>query len=540
MHFFQYLNDVAKNKVTLSQLDNVKTLNWLALMLLLIGFAFRISPVFDIEQRIFWQLMTEDGYLMQTIARNMAIGLGMSTAEGTLPTNGVQPLATIAFAALHYLAGGDKEVGIIYVTIFLAMIALLAAWQLRGLILSLFKQWEISPNTALLVAALWFASPLVTHHSTNGLETGLYYLAIIASLHYYFSLNLSDHQAMRTSQRFILGILLGLTFLSRNDAVFFIAALLIAHVVSSDSAIISHIKHRLIDAAFAGAISVIIGLPWLIYNQVNFGSIIPISGTAESHAAVFGENFMMIPANLLEASLIYLPIPRNMEETLPVFIISSLIIVFFCFSFWKLFANKSLNVKRFFLTTYIFVACISAYYGLTFGANWFVTRYLSALSPMLWLISFSVLYLLFSNVLSKQTFIKTAVATSTLLLSIGLVIQVFVFKNGDGHMHKQVVDWAMENVDRTAWVAAPQTGTLGYFHDRTINLDGKTNLNALNALLKDGHNLNYILDTPSIEYIIDWVGMCDWVNSPLVPRFGENFKVLVEDSPNNLCVMQAR
>ena len=53
--------------------------------------------------------MSEDGYLMQTVARNMAIGLGMSTAEGTIPTNGVQPLATFAYAGLHALAGGSNN-----------------------------------------------------------------------------------------------------------------------------------------------------------------------------------------------------------------------------------------------------------------------------------------------------------------------------------------------------------------------------------------------------------------------------------------------
>jgi hypothetical protein len=66
----------------------------------------RLSPLFDPAGRLFWQFMSEDGYLMQTVARNMAIGLGMSTADGTMPTNGVQPLATFLFAALHALAGG--------------------------------------------------------------------------------------------------------------------------------------------------------------------------------------------------------------------------------------------------------------------------------------------------------------------------------------------------------------------------------------------------------------------------------------------------
>jgi hypothetical protein len=45
---------------------------------------------------------------MLTIARNIAEGHGMSTANGTIPTNGTQPLVTFILAGIFYLAGGDK------------------------------------------------------------------------------------------------------------------------------------------------------------------------------------------------------------------------------------------------------------------------------------------------------------------------------------------------------------------------------------------------------------------------------------------------
>ncbi len=57
--------------------------------------------------------MTEDGYLMLTIARNMAIGLGMSVSEGTIHSNGVQPLATFLFTLPYLLTGGDKVAGLV-------------------------------------------------------------------------------------------------------------------------------------------------------------------------------------------------------------------------------------------------------------------------------------------------------------------------------------------------------------------------------------------------------------------------------------------
>ena len=58
------------------------------LALLAIGFISRVLPLLDQDGRVIRQFPTEDGYLMLTIARNMALGHGMSTAGGTIPTNG--------------------------------------------------------------------------------------------------------------------------------------------------------------------------------------------------------------------------------------------------------------------------------------------------------------------------------------------------------------------------------------------------------------------------------------------------------------------
>src|SRR6478735_6387630 len=97
-------------------------------LLLATGLAARLSPLLDVEGRLYWMFLSEDGYLMQTIARNMAIGLGMSTANGTMPTNGVQPLATFLYAGLHALAGGNKMLAIGYVTVFATTVSAAATW----------------------------------------------------------------------------------------------------------------------------------------------------------------------------------------------------------------------------------------------------------------------------------------------------------------------------------------------------------------------------------------------------------------------------
>lgn len=100
-------------------------------------------------------------------------------------------------------------------------------------------------------------------------------------------------------------------------------------------------------------------------------------------------------------------------------------------------------------------------------------------------------------------------------------------------MHRQVVKWVQGNVPELQWVGAPQTGTLGFFHDRTINLDGKVNPYALRAILEKGNVLEYVRNS-KINYIADWYGMADWVKIKSDPQFAKDFEVAVKDERSNL------
>jgi hypothetical protein len=66
----------------------------IALQVCLIAGLYRLWPILAAQPALPEFFITEDGYLMLTVARNMAIGLGMSVSEGTIATNGIQPMAT--------------------------------------------------------------------------------------------------------------------------------------------------------------------------------------------------------------------------------------------------------------------------------------------------------------------------------------------------------------------------------------------------------------------------------------------------------------
>ena len=510
-------------------------------LLLATGLAARLSPLLDVEGRLYWLFVLEDGYLMQTIARNMAIGLGMSTANGTMPTNGVQPLATFLYAGLHALAGGSKLLAIGYVTVFATAVSAAAAWVLWRLGQSVLRDVPFARDIALLAAALWFASPLIVGQSMNGLETGLYYLAITITLVYYFSLDLSAAAPMRAGQRVALGLLLGVAFLARNDAVFFIAAVLAAHMLLGGAAAGGGWRRRAGDAVVAGGLSLVVASPWLIYNKLLFGSVVPISGSAQSHAAGFGANLRMIPTNLIEASLLYVRMPRALETAWPVIVVSLVVLAGLGWAAWSLVGRRSLRGLRFCAITLMFCAGIGGYYGLFFGAPHFISRYLSALSPLLWLLSMTSVYLLLAGLLrDRRTFMACGAALTSVLLLVAAGLAVLNFRGGQSNGHRQVVDWAQKNVDERQWVGAIQTGTLGYFHDRTINLDGKVNPRALRARIERGGVLSYVQDETPINYLVDWVGIAGWSSMASEPRFGQAFEVVVNDKAANLGVLRRR
>lgn len=515
---------------------------WLKLLLgllLLIGVLSRVSPLFDLQGRLFWQHMSEDGYLMQTIARNMAIGLGMTTADGSIPTNGVQPLATFLFAGLHFIANGSKVGGIALVTLFSALVSVATVYTSYALGLKLFSGLRHGRALALVAAMLWFVAPRITAHSMNGLETGLYYLAITATWNYYLGVSARAEDGLSWAQRLLFGGMLGLTFLARNDAVFFIAALLVAHWLVGTSSSGGGVRHRFVDGLVAGLVSMVVASPWLIHNRIRFGSIVPISGAAQSFDAKLGQNIWNIPANWFEAAFPHFPIPGSIEANGAVAAISILVTAVSVAGFWFLVARQTLAARRFFVGGLLFTAGISLYYGVFFGAPHFLSRYTSSLSPFLWLCTVATVYCVLDRVFKTQRGFGLAalVLVATLTLD-GAFFAWHNYSRGHTHMHKQVVDWVEANVPKTQWVGAVQTGTLGFFHDRTLNLDGKVNPDALKVLLKDGHILNYVLDT-KVDYIVDWVGVAEWVHlTQHSPRFAVEFEVVLKDPKLNLAVLR--
>lgn len=506
-----------------------------ALITLGLALLFRLWPLVAGMPALAQFFVTEDGYLMLTVARNLATGLGLSVSEGTIPTNGVQPLATLLYAIPYAITGGDKITSLSYLHALWAAISVAGALAVRALAGRIMTPMGLAPAWSWLVAALWFSGPLLVKHTMNGLETGLCSLLLVLACLQFMRV-VDQGAAVRPGALMLMAALLGLMFLGRNDTVFFLLALALIWLVHA------LVSLRLAPALLARQLVVpilillVLVAPWLVHNKLLFGSIVPISGTAQSFASEFAHNIHRIPGVLFEQMFPMLPLPRSIADNPVLIVVAGSAVLGVLLPFlWR--AWKIGGAVRLVVLAYLaHVIAVSLYYGLFFGAPHFLARYTSPLAPLFIIAMVTVVRDLVQRLArARAEAVSSGLALGGLALSVALMLRLLIpGANVQGHF--QVVNWVNANVAPDIWVGAIQTGTLGYWHDRTINLDGKVNPDALAARRATGTVFDYVKDS-KIDYLADWIGIATWVDRD---GFGESFEIIVSDPEQNLGVLGRR
>lgn len=499
-------------------------------VLFALGALCRLAPLFDHGGRLLRQFPTEDGYLMLTIARNLAAGMGMSTADGLLPTNGTQPLATFLWSACFWLVSGNKLAGVALVLLAQVGIASATAYAIYRLGARLFADQPTARPRAALAAAAWYASPLVLPHTMNCLETGLYGLLLIAT--FTLLLTLPARSTADLRRWAAIGLALGAAFWARNDAILLCAATALVHLYwgLGDNALSR--RQRFFELATAGAVVAVVASPWLVFNYVRFGNVMPISGQAEALGARFAENLPGLLPALFEYVLLVLPIPHALEDRLWVRLMSVAAIVLFAVAVRR-YGPRSARGRDALRLGLTFAALLCAFYGLYFGAGHFLSRYLFALSPLYALLWASAVHAAVEEL--RRRALRPAGLPFAVALALMLVVHLRAYDQGGHHQHFQVVEWVEHNVPDAAWVGAIQSGTLGFFHDRTLNLDGKVNPLALEARRHDAID-RYVADS-EIDYLVDWIDILAWNQRAIV---ASTFEVRVAHADQNLAALRRK
>lgn len=506
----------------------------LALTLWCVGLIARLAPLFDRGGRLLRQFPSEDGYLMLTIARNQALGHGMSTAEGTLPTNGTQPLVTSLFALGYWVTDGDKRAGVLVALLIQIVIGVITAALIYKLGRRVFAERPWARSASLLASGVWFASPILLGHTMNCLETGAYGLMVAWVALLLTQDEVSFRAPWSIARRIGVGVVLGGAFWVRNDAAFLILATCVTYLLSVKTLTRDTLLSRLPTVLLFGGVSVVVAAPWMVSNYVNFGHVMPISGRSESMDAHFADNLHQVPAVLVEYFGLVLPVPWSLQTKGIVVVGCALIVVAAIVGILRLWPYALPIERRVILLASIFLGCLSTFYGLFFGAGYFMSRYLFPASPLIALLWAALMVMAIEKVAARLSVAPIVVSLGLVVLIAGLNARTYL--GGTDHMHFEIVQWVEDNVPEDAWIGAVQTGTLGYFHDRTINLDGKVNPEALQARI-DKRVFDYVVER-RLEYLVDWVGMAHWGDdSPLMRK---HYDVLVEDSQRNLGVLRLK
>ena len=514
--------------------SSMKNLTTSVTILLIFGTLYRLWPIAVGMPSLANFFITEDGYLMLTVARNMAIGNGMSVSDGTIATNGVQPLIAFVFAGAYWLTDGAKEVSLILIHLLHAGIALITALTIRTFAARMLAPRFTEPHWPWMVALLWFLGPLLLRHSMNGLETSLITLVALSTLLAFQTILRAGSSLFRV---LCLGALCGLAVLARNDAVFLVAGLFLAWAIWDVFVLRTGVVCMVLHLTPPGLVSIAVAAPWLVNNYVWFGSIVPISGTAQSLDIPIGQNLHLLPAKLFEHAFPMLPIPSGLEAALPVIWISTIAAAFILVFFAVWLVVQGTAVARCVAFGFlIYAVALAGYYGLFFGAPHFLSRYLAPISPLL-ILAALVASLEVGRLLRLRSGLALVYGGGGTVLAIILLSRALL-PGVTVQGHEQVIAWVDANVDSDTWVGAVQTGTLGYWHDRTLNLDGKVNPQALEARKTSGSVLDYVTKS-EIDVVADWVGVGDWIQHGNA-GFNDAFALELQDEDQNLAILKRR
>jgi len=497
---------------------------WL-LSLLCVGLVSRLAPLFDPKRRL-WQWPTEDGYLMMTIAENIALGHGMAVSGGTVATNGTQPFTTFVWTIAFSLSP-DRYAAVSVVQILETALSIAIAVLIHRVGARLLRGPR-AKDIASIAAAAWFASPLIVPHSMNCLESSMYALSVFTAI----ALMRSD-TPWTWARTALVGVALSWAFYSRNDAVFLIGAVCLSHWLLGVRRDGSWFGRPLLESILMGTITVVLAIPWLRYN-LTFGHITPISGVSEAHDGILGWNLRLLPSKVFEYITLYAPIPEGIEITPPVIAVTLTIVAvagYAAYTWWR--TALPMPAEEFW-SVLGFGAALCAYYGILFGAPHFMSRYLFPLSPFFALAWGALFVFAIQRLQDRQLWLILAAAAILLSSTFGAFRS---FQRGTDNGHRGMVDFIRANATPETWVGSSQSGTLGFFHEKTHNLDGKVNPEALEAKLRR-EVPQYIVDKKELIFVVDWMGLLDWWKAHPVLR--EEFDLVIQDPARNVAGMKRR
>jgi hypothetical protein len=456
-------------------------------------------------QSVFDAPLEEDGYYILAVARRIALGQGV-TYDGVSLTNGFQPLWTFLCAPLFWLVHGDRVAGVRAVLGFYWVLYALGALMVAVLFARTVGRTGAAPRSAGLIAALVFlSSPVIWRNGFNGLETSLSTACLLASILCYVSID-------RTNKLHLVGcgITLGFLVLSRIDTVILVMLLAGVQLVRRDSWM-----GRLIDALCISVPAAVVSSPWWAYNVIAFGHLVPSSGVALQDWAPTVRRYLTSASALICAFTPQFDLFLN-GNTWPRAFARTPAVALALFWVWPelraIFRTLDRAIIEILLALALFVAFLTVWYPSSSWASFFYSRY-AAPASILGVLFWALAILKIAGRIHAGI---TAVGLTLVATQIPALAVAHFSSSSVEPLIVGQVGLAQQYVPADDWVAGAQAGTLGFFRDRVVNLDGRVNFETL------GHrgNLEPYLRERGIRWLADRTWILEMFVAPDLPRLG--------------------
>jgi hypothetical protein len=438
----------------------------------------------------------DDAYYFFTVARNIAQGRGI-TIDGIHWTTGFQPLWGFV-CAVAFLVPSERAA---FAIVYLVSIALWLASAL--LFVRLVRRASLTPvhsSTAALLAVLFLGEGQLTRSYFNGMETGLYLtclLWLLVAFHDYLRV-----APDRVDLRRVLGLgaLAGVTMLARNDALFLCGALLAVTLFFGKR------RYPVRDVAIIVGIASAMVLPWLAYCQWVSGNPMPQSGLATS-IGIRGYVPLMSIAHRILLSLEplgFLKARTLVDDHLAAMAVLTLTAAAFLTVCWRR-GRPILAAPAGWILLALAAAsaCLLLYYPLVSAAGQFFERYFTPLKLLILLL----LALLVVRGLSKidGRAMVGAVVAAVAAATVGSNLYWTARDYGRpwrSHLGPEAYEIVRSPYATGASrIGMAESGRLGYLYPtRVVNLDGKTNVEALQALRAG--KLDRYIQSANLDYIM--------------------------------------
>jgi len=234
-----------------------------------------VAPVLDaviiIGALVLWAVLVAGGHrfvpddvlFFLQIADHIFAGHG-STFNGIVPTNGYHPLWMVVCLVLRSVIGANREMLVQALFIVCAGLHVTTLILLRRLLLC----WDVHHRWAALLAATYF---IVANAPGSEFHLSLPLLIVLVG-------RVSGDSIADPRGLLVTGVVAGFTMLARLDNVFVVGALTLYAATRGGAGRAT----ALIRIALLGGMAAVVVAPYLAWNLLTFGSLMPISGAVKS------------------------------------------------------------------------------------------------------------------------------------------------------------------------------------------------------------------------------------------------------------------